>query len=86
MPRFYFDIDDGERRSRDNEGTELAGPEDARREAIGVLPDIAREELPDGNRRTFACRVRDESDTVIFLATLSLEAEWIGPPPARPSA
>jgi hypothetical protein len=76
MPRFFFDIDDGERQSRDREGTEMRSPEEARRAAIGILPDIAREELPDGNRRTFVCRVRDQSDALIFTATLSLDARW----------
>ena len=76
MPRYFFDIDDGARSSRDTEGTELSGREAARREATGILPDIAREELPDGNHRIFACRVRDDKDREIFVATLTLAAEW----------
>jgi hypothetical protein len=76
MPRFYFDTDDGAQRSRDEEGLDLSDSAMARREAIGVLPDIAREELPDGDHRAFTCHVRDESGAVIFTATLSLNAEW----------
>ena len=76
MARYFFDIDDGERHSRDGEGTELADREEARREAISILPDIAREELPDGNDRVFSCSVRDESNRVIFLARLTLHARW----------
>lgn len=77
MPLFYFDISDGERLVRDEEGTELADDQAARNEAIGVLPDIARDELPDGDRREFSSEVRDASGKVIFRATLSLVARWV---------
>ncbi len=76
MPRFYFDVDDGHRQASDKEGTELSSREEARREAIAILPDIAREVLPDGDRWAFICRVRDAKGTVIFKATLLLTAEW----------
>ena len=76
MPRFYFDIDDGIQRTRDDEGTVLPDLETVRREAISVLPDLAREELPDGDNHIFSCNVRDESGAVIFTASLSLKAEW----------
>ena len=76
MPQYFFDIYDGENNSPDSEGTELPDREAVRREATGVLPDIAREELPDGNHRTFACRVRDDRGVVIFIAELSLHAGW----------
>jgi hypothetical protein len=76
MPRYFFDIDDGDRRSRDTEGTDLPDREAVRREATGLLPDIASEELPDGNHRTFVCSVRDAADKVIFVAKLILDARW----------
>lgn len=76
MPRYYFDIDDGERHSADGIGTDLPDREAVRREATGILPDVAREELPDGNERVFSCSVRDESGAVIFVARLTLKAEW----------
>ena len=82
MPRFFFDIDDGERRGTDTEGLELADLAAARETAISILPDVAREELPDGDRRVFVCQVRNSESTVVFIATLSLVAEWLGS--ARP--
>lgn len=85
MPRYFFDIDDGEKRSSDRCGLELKDLEEARKQAIGILPDVAREELPDGDRRVFVCQARDEKGTVIFIATLSLVAEWIGDPPGSHS-
>lgn len=78
MPRFFFDIDDGERRTTDSEGLELPDLAAAGNVAVSILPDLAREELPDGDRRVFVCQVRDDRSTVIFIATLSLVAEWVG--------
>jgi hypothetical protein len=77
MAKYFFDINDGENRHCDADGLELADREAARREAISTLPDVAREELPDGNERTFVCLVRDESGNTIFEARLSLHAEWL---------
>lgn len=76
MPRFYFDIDDGVHRTRDDEGADLPDLETVRRQAIAVLPGLAREVLPDGDERNFICNVRDESGAVIFTASLSFKAEW----------
>lgn len=85
MPRFFFDIDDGKTRTADTYGLELYDLASVREKAISILPDIAREQLPDGDRRVFVCQVRDESGKVLFLATLSLVAEWIGDQRGSPS-
>ena len=77
MPLFYFDINDGDCLIRDDEGTDLVDSRAARNEAIGVLPSIAKDELPDGDRRDFVSEVRDASGRVIFRATLSLTTEWL---------
>lgn len=53
-------------------------PTGARAAAIAALPDIARDVLPDGDRRDFVSSVRDEAGEVIFTATLSLVAQWVG--------
>lgn len=78
MPRYFFDIDDGENQFRDDDGMEMPHLEAAGAEAVRVLPDVAREVLPDGDRRAFVSVVRDETGDVVFRATLSLVAEWIG--------
>ena len=77
MPLFYFDIHDGVCLIRDDKGTELPDRHAARNAAISVLPGLARDELPDGDRRQFSSEVRDASGKVIFRATLSLATEWI---------
>ena len=77
MPTFYFDISDGDEQVRDDLGIELSDVQAARRQAISVLPDIARDELPDGDRREFRAVVRDASGKTVFKAKLSLVAEWV---------
>ncbi len=77
MPRFFFDINDGERQDHDDVGQDLPDLEAARKAAINDLPDIARDVLPDGDRRDFVSVVRTESDEVVFRAKLSLIAEWV---------
>ena len=77
MPHYYFDLDDGDSKTHDSVGVTLADAEAARKAAIAILPDLAREELPDGDRRVFVSKVRDETGTVLFLATLSLVGEWV---------
>ena len=77
MPKYFFDIYDGEQQIRDDTGVDLSGPDAARDAAIGVLPNIARDELPDGDKREFVAVVRDESGRKIFRAALSLVAEWL---------
>lgn len=76
MPRFFFDTDDGDRTIRDEEGQDLNDAETARRVALDVLPDMARDKLPDGDERTFVASLRDERGTVLYVATLSLRGEW----------
>lgn len=43
MPRYHFNIYDGET-TLDRDGTQLSGPEDARRESIRVASDLLRSE------------------------------------------
>jgi hypothetical protein len=76
MSRYFFDTDDGDFRSQDDEGMELPDAEAARLAALDVLPDMARDKLPDGDRRSFSVRVRDEAGAVLYSATLDLVGEW----------
>jgi hypothetical protein len=75
MPHFFFDTICDQDLARDEVGIELPDLEAARQEAIRVLPDIARDELPnDGNRRDIMTDVRDETGRVVFTAQLSFTA------------
>lgn len=77
MPKFYLDMYDGEQFSRDPHGLELENSEEARKEAMSVLPDLARAVLPDGDRRDFTVDVRTAAGEVIYTATLSLVGRWL---------
>lgn len=77
MPRYYFDVDDGERFIRDDEGTDCRDVMAARAEAIAVLPDVVRWVLPDGDRRTIVSWVRDAAGRNVLAATLALSTEWL---------
>lgn len=77
MTRYYFDIDDGHRRTEDRDGHELASRELVRQEAIGVLPVIAADTLPDGDHVTIRVQVRDEAGRPVFHASLTLASGWL---------
>ncbi|HEY1708935.1 MAG TPA: hypothetical protein VGG10_11775 [Rhizomicrobium sp.] len=74
---YYFDTDNDDRTSRDERGQDHADPESMRDAAIRALPDLARDDLPNGDRRVFTVKVRDESGRYVFQATLSLIATWL---------
>lgn len=76
MPRFFIDTDDGDYRLQDDEGFEFPDQGAARKAAVDALPDMARQKLPDGDRRVFAARVRNENGIIIYVATLTLAGEW----------
>jgi hypothetical protein len=53
----------------------LPGLEKAKLMAVAVLPSIARDVLPDGDRRVLTAKVRDESGKIRVTATLTLMVE-----------
>ena len=77
MPRYYFDILDGDQQTRDDEGLVLANAEAARREAIASLLDLARDELPEGDHHAFEIKVRDTQDHYLLAAKLAVDSDWI---------
>jgi hypothetical protein len=77
MIRFYFDSFDGDRLIVDQEGLEFSSTSLMRDAAIAALPDMARDERPDGDRRLFWIHVRDAQGARILEATLTLDARWI---------
>ena len=83
MPRYYIDTDDGDLSIIDDAGFDLSGAAEARTMAIDALPDMARDKLPDGDRRTFSVRVRDEQGAMIYSAEMTLVGEWHVRPPAE---
>jgi len=75
MPRFFFDTYDGNNFQSDETGMELENIAAAKAEAQRVLPDMARDALPDDNHRTFVVSVRDEAGDVALRVALSMVVE-----------
>lgn len=76
MPRYFFDIIDAGRLTRDEFGDDLADDEEARDQAISLVADIAREGLPDGDRHEFIARARNERGETVYEASLALDGNW----------
>jgi len=79
MAKYFFDIFDGTLPLIDQVGQDLPDPQAARFQALSTLPDLARETLPNGNRREFVIDVRDDAGLLVFTATLFLIGRWVGP-------
>lgn len=71
MPRYFFDLRNSNGFHRDEVGDEFATFEDARAQCQALLPDIAREELPDGELHTITCEMRDETGRVVYRGELT---------------
>lgn len=76
MPRYFIDTSDGDLTIVDREGLELPNDNAAREAALGTLPDMARDLIPDGDRRSFTVSVRNMSGDAIYRAVLTLEGSW----------
>ncbi|MHB2210698.1 DUF6894 family protein [Methylobacterium sp. CM6257] len=77
MPRYFFDVHDGSM-ALDEDGYECASLEEARRQAMTLLPDIARDAASrDGDRHTYTVLVTDEDHRPVYMATLSLIGLWL---------
>ena len=72
MPRYYFDVQDGNTWHVDEVGEVLDGPEAAFREAMGLLSELAHQGPPDARERALTSIVRDADGNRLYKATLSL--------------
>ena len=59
----------------DRIGLELEGLEAAKEVAKKTLPDIVKDNLPDGDRRDFTVDVKDVAGQIVWRITLSLVVE-----------
>ena len=73
--RFFFDIHDGEDFTSDRQGLDLDGLEAAKDAAKKDLPDIVKDEMPDGDRRDFTVDVKNVAGQIVWRITLSLVVE-----------
>ena len=75
MPRFFFDIHDGEDFTPDRQGVDLDDLDAAKDEARKALRDIIWDEMPDGDRRDFTVDVKNTAGEIVWRVTLSLVVE-----------
>jgi hypothetical protein len=75
MPAYFFDrIEDGEF-SRGDYRMQFASVDEARREAVRALVEIARDEGLDGYHRELAIHIREDGGPPILRASLLLRVE-----------
>lgn len=77
MPRYYFDTDDGNSLSLDDEGIECDTLDRVRKEAVVSLPSLASDMLPDGDALRVSIRVRDENGRYLLETRLTIEVDWL---------
>ena len=74
MPRYYFDIHDGDEPHTDMVGADLADDQAAREEATRTIADLAKEYLPhDGAHRTITIAVRSSDGSTLLSETLAFD-------------
>jgi hypothetical protein len=76
MQRFYFDVYNTEHSQMDSDGQLFASRERAGMEALRILQDVARDEMPVGQRLNITVKVLDERRDQVFEASLTLDSAW----------
>ena len=76
MPRYFIDVTDAGKQTRDEHGADFADDQEARDQAVALLPHMAKEELPDGDRHEFVATVRNAAGDVVYEASLALYGRW----------
>lgn len=78
MPRYYFDLHNGDGPEKDIVGVELESRLQISREAARILTDIARDEFPLGEGRGIVTlKIRDEGGTVISVGSVTFSNEFL---------
>jgi len=78
MPRYFFDVINGEGPMRDDEGVELADLDAVRSEVAKIVTDLARDEVPKEQAVDIVVNARDEADAKVFVGKLQYSGHWQG--------
>ncbi|MBZ9799020.1 DUF6894 family protein [Mesorhizobium sp. ES1-4] len=76
MKRYYFDLYNSDGLVPDDDGQPFQSREQARAEAIRILHDVARDEMPDRDLVKITVKVRSETGAQVFEASLILTTGW----------
>jgi hypothetical protein len=72
MPRFYFDVRDGDKLDLDDEGVEFASTHEARVEASRALAEMIKDAMPNGWHKAMALRSVEAEDSLFSRCRLRL--------------
>jgi hypothetical protein len=75
MPRFYFDVREGEKFVRDNDGVEFPGVKEARDDASHTLGEMIKDAMPDGERLDMGVEVRGQDKQPLFKVQITFEVQ-----------
>ncbi|WP_048708283.1 DUF6894 family protein [Microvirga massiliensis] len=84
MPRYYFDVQEGERFAPDEDGVEFDDLDTAEYEAACTAAEIGRDRLPTGEARDVTVEVRNEHRQRVLTIRVSMEVRRVNPPPEPP--
>jgi hypothetical protein len=77
MPRFYFDVREGEDFTSDDKGMEFPNLRAAEHEAVVAAAEIARDRLPKGHARNIAVEVYDKHRQRLTTVTVRMEIDRV---------
>lgn len=77
MPLFFLDCYNGRTLTRDFFGLEFDDCQAAKHEAVGMLPDLARESPPHTDSQIYTVDIRTPGGEVIYTASLSFTGRWL---------
>ncbi|NVD41960.1 hypothetical protein HT585_24130 [Ensifer sp. HO-A22] len=77
MTRYFFDLNNGDGKTVDEEGQELGSRNAIMQEVTRILVDVARDELPVGQGTEISVSVRTGVGKAVSVATLTFENEWL---------
>lgn len=75
MPRYFFDVQNGDVTEADLEGTELASADLIHDFALDLCLEVARERLPAGS--AVSVRVRSADGPTVYVSSIHLSGAWV---------
>jgi hypothetical protein len=79
VPIYFFDIDDGDASTRDEEGLELPDEAAARVAGLACLGEIASEKIVQRDQLTMTLQIRRADRSILYEARLRLSGEFKQP-------
>ena len=76
MDRYFFDVYNSGGHVLDEDGQLFKSRESASTEALRILHDVARDEMPDKELVKITVKVRGENGAQVFEASLILTSGW----------